>query len=472
MLHKKLKNKKFEITIILLATILSLFLASYNLNKFDKIKINFDGRYYNQLLYADLGATWHIAEKFRKNLKEKKNFFDSVPEYRRFLLPSIIVGYYYYLIDKEIFEKKENNQIVIKEKNYKFGLLIIQILIYYLSLFFFSCELKKIVKNNLSKYIIIFLALEPSLLQWHSSFWSESLFLSFMIIIFTLILKASNKLIINLFVGFILGLMFIQRGVSFLYIIPIIIYLFFVTKNKLKTFSSLLIGYLMILIFVGVNNLKKTDHFFLLALHHQYYSYYHYFAADLLGDRKKISEKKASNILSTEEEQWVKENNINIENSKDLSKNITYRNKIFLREVLKNPIYFLKKISKKIITMCIIQPFWVNSHFYFDKTDPNAIENPKEYYNKKIFKNIPYSIFIYIFSFVGILKLFKKIVFKRKLNGFDKFLILNFLSIFYFIAISGLWGNPKYFTPCMISISFFFSSGFMQFQEKFIKKNN
>ena len=31
--------------------------------------------------------------------------------------------------------------------------------------------------------------------------------------------------------------------------------------------------------------------------------------------------------------------------------------------------------------------------------------------------------------------------------------------------ISGLWGNPKYFTPCMISISFFFSSGFMQFQD-------
>ena len=40
-----------------------------------------------------------------------------------FLLPSIIVGYYYHLIDKEIYEEKEDGQIVIKEQNFKFGLI-------------------------------------------------------------------------------------------------------------------------------------------------------------------------------------------------------------------------------------------------------------------------------------------------------------------------------------------------------------
>ena len=37
------------------------------INKIDyNIKINFDGKYYNQLLYADLNATWFTAKKFKR----------------------------------------------------------------------------------------------------------------------------------------------------------------------------------------------------------------------------------------------------------------------------------------------------------------------------------------------------------------------------------------------------------------------
>ena len=470
MILKNFKNNKFEYLIILLAILISTLWGAYNLKKFDKIFINFDGKYKNQLLYADLNATWITADKFRKNLKEGNTFLNSIPEYGKFLLPSIIVGYYYYLIDKDIYEKKANDQIVIKEKNFKFGLLIFQILIFCISIFFFSKELKKIVSKNLHKFIIIFLVFEPSLLQWHSSFWNESIFLSLMLILFALILKKSENTFINLFIGIILGLMFMQRAVSFLYVIPIVFYLFFINKKKMKIFSSFLLGYLIIILFIGFNNLKKTEHFFFLSLQHQYHSYYHYFAADILSDRKKISTKNASKILFVEEQKWIKENNINLKSAKDLSRNIKYRNKIFLRETIHNPIYVLKKIIKKTITMCIIHPFWVNENFYFDKSDPMAKENPKEYYNKNLYKNIPYSIFIYIFVLVGFLETFKKIIIKKKFEEFDKFLIFNFFSIFYFIIISGMWGNPKYFAPCMISLSFFFSVGLIQMKKKFLHK--
>ena len=64
-----------------------------------------------------------------------------------------------------------------------------------------SKELKEIVNKNLHKCIIIFLAAEPSLLQWHSSLWHESIFISLMLILFTLILKKSDKVLINLFIG-------------------------------------------------------------------------------------------------------------------------------------------------------------------------------------------------------------------------------------------------------------------------------
>ena len=51
---------------ILFGIIISFFWSIYNLSKFDKIKINYEGKLYNQLLYADLAATWRTADKFKK----------------------------------------------------------------------------------------------------------------------------------------------------------------------------------------------------------------------------------------------------------------------------------------------------------------------------------------------------------------------------------------------------------------------
>ena len=48
MLLKNNNNIKFE-QIVILISIISIIWGSYNLNKFDKIKLNFKGQYYNQL---------------------------------------------------------------------------------------------------------------------------------------------------------------------------------------------------------------------------------------------------------------------------------------------------------------------------------------------------------------------------------------------------------------------------------------
>ena len=102
-------KKKFEFFIILFSIIVSIIWSSYNLNKFDKIKINFDKQYYNQFLYEDLQATWFTANEFKKSLDSGNAFFESIPDYNRFLLSSIIVGYYYHVLDQDIYEKKEND---------------------------------------------------------------------------------------------------------------------------------------------------------------------------------------------------------------------------------------------------------------------------------------------------------------------------------------------------------------------------
>ncbi len=467
------KYIKFEQIIILISILISIIWGSYNLHKFDKVKLNFEGKYYNQLLYHDLNNLWFTADEFRKNLKNEESFIKSIPKYGKWFLPSIIVGYYYHLIDKEIYQTMENGDIVIKEKNFKFPLLLFQILIYFSVLSLFFKEIKKNVNSKTFNILVLFLCLEPSLLQWHSSFWSESFFLSLMILIFYYIIKKEKKLFSFFIIGIIVGLMYCQRSVSFLYIIPIIIYFIIENKKKIKNYFLLLIGYGLVILTIGTINLKKTDHFHIFSQIHQYYSFYHYFAADIVADRKKISYIKAQELLNENEKKWISKNKIDLKKPSDFSKNIKFRNKIFLKESIKNPIYVAKKFIKKVTVMCIIHPFWVHNHFYIDKTDPEAKSNKKKYFNKNLYKNIPYSLFIQIISILGFICFLNKARKKKwNLTTYERFLVFNLLSIFYFVAITGLWGNPKYFAPCMLSLSLFFSEGFNYLKMRFFNKKD
>ena len=78
-----------------------------------------------------------------RNSKKEKSFFEALPTYEKYFLPVIIVGYYYHLINEEIYENKPNGQKVIKVDNYKFGLLLLQIIFFYSSIIFFSKKFKK-----------------------------------------------------------------------------------------------------------------------------------------------------------------------------------------------------------------------------------------------------------------------------------------------------------------------------------------
>ena len=457
-----LKKRKYLILFFSLS--LSVLWSHFNLQNFDKIKLNYENKYYNQFLYEDLASTWDTAYKFKQNLDSEKSFFESLPKYERFFLPSIIVGYYYHLIDKDIYKYIENNQRVIKEKNYKFGIIIFQILVYYFSVIFFTNVLRPKISKNLYTIILLYLCYEPSILQWHSSLWSESFFLSLQLFLMSLIFKGSTKSINNIFIGLILGLLLCQRSVSFGYAF-IVIFFYIIFQKNLKSLMLITFSFLIVISFLIFNNFKKTNAFYLLPTHHQFYSYYHYFGASLLADRLNLTKYEAANVFEKNETKWRNDNNINLENKADLLKNIDYRNKIFFEEVIKNPIFFMKKLIKKTATMFILDPLWVHESFYVDKTDPKAINDPKSYYNKNIYYKIAYSIVIYFFAIIGLFKFLKGFSLSKKKSDYSKFLIFNILSVLYFAAISGLWGNPKYLVPCMISICLFFSSGLTIFSK-------
>ena len=136
-LYKIIKNNKFELIIFSLVFLVSVLWSIYNVKNFDNNKINFDGKFYNQIAYHDIGAKWTIADKFRKDLKERKNFFEFLPLYEKYFLLSILLGTYYFLLDEVMFLEKDSNHRVVKVDKYKIYFLIFKSLLIYLSLFIF-----------------------------------------------------------------------------------------------------------------------------------------------------------------------------------------------------------------------------------------------------------------------------------------------------------------------------------------------
>jgi hypothetical protein len=119
--------------------------------------------------------------------------------------------------------------------------------------------------------------------------------------------------------------------------------------------------------------------------------------------------------------------------------------------------------------MCILSPSMVYDGYTIDKGSPEAKNNAKEYFNKNLKRNIFYSLLIYFFILIGFKNFVLKILKSKKVDFYDKFLILNILSILYFVSIAGLWGYPRYFTPCLINISFFFANGLNDFLSRLKK---
>ena len=179
----KLFNKFFfeknVIYIIAISLTLSLALSFYYIKKYDNLKISYNNELEHPMLKIAVGNSWVEADQITKDVKKGKNFFISGGEYDEFL-PQRIISLYYLLTNNEIFDDKNN----FKVNNGKFGLIFLKTLIYYLSLFYLSKLLfKKFSKKN-SLLIILFLCLEPTIFQYHSSFWNESIGFIFQIFLF------------------------------------------------------------------------------------------------------------------------------------------------------------------------------------------------------------------------------------------------------------------------------------------------
>ena len=449
-------SKKVTFLIIIFGILLNISLSYKNINNFDNYRDRSDGVVENYLIRSDILYGWKSAENVRQNLEEN-NFFEAIPVNDRWFLPCILIGFYFYIIDQEIFvnEKINENDYKIKKNNGKLGFLILQIILFYLSLNYLNNKLKKKFSQKSVLIIILFLSFEPTIFQWHSSFWSESIYLSLLLFLLGKIINLSQKNSRNLFIGVIVGIMFAQRSASFLLIIPILVYYIIFFKKKFKPYFFLMLGYFFVIIFIGLNHKYKTDTFFILPYHSQLYSNYHY----MLHEMKARSENKSVEIALREknlkEEIWLNDNGLNNNNLNDIFLIIKYKNNEFIKEVIKNPInsafYLLGKISQA----AILDPFWVKKNLYLDK----SVKNYYLEFNQDIIIRFVYSVVFYIVCLIGFLYIIHDYFNKKKYFKLYNFLVLNILIIAYFYLFAGGYGVSRYFVPTLISYSFFFILG-------------
>ena len=236
---------------IIVAFLASAILSSHYILKYDRLRTSIDGYHEHPMIKISIGNNWHDAGEILKDIKSGKNYFTLGREHYDEFLPQKLLALYYYITGYEIYD----SNMVVQVNNGKLPYLIIKTFLYYLALFYFSKKILTMLPIKNCFFIILFLALEPSIFQYHSSFWNESLFFPFEILLLSLLLDQSRNILKNIFIGFILGIMFTISQEIFLYIVPLLFYFFiFFKKKSIKPILSLVIGYLLILVIIGFHN--------------------------------------------------------------------------------------------------------------------------------------------------------------------------------------------------------------------------
>ena len=454
------KKKSFSSILILFSLILSIIILNHNLKNYDKIIFVFDeNRSYHQMIKSDALRYLSHGDEIRKDLDRGIDFFETGRENFTKYLPPRIAALIFKVFDIELyknFETKEINTGVFKPYLY------IQCLVYFFSILIFYILTKSNFNKITLNFIIFFLCLEPTIFQYHATFWSESFFFSFQIIIIGLILSKKKNNLLFFLTGFFIGVLSLQKQYAIFYIIPVIIYFsFFNPRNKIISLSFLIFGFLITQIFVGYNNFKRSGVFYILANDNNIA-----FHLDLVpkvinrikgysGNEFVIKEAKAM-------KEWLMLNSIefredpnnknhymhyrkNIVNEKDklkFDKEIRSRT---LQYVKKYPLEFTYTMVKNGIHIILLNPF----HIY---SDHNFASGEIYYVSKKHDQLVPfriiYTLIIYCICLYGFYIFF--------LEKNYQLLTILLLSIIYFYGLSFWHGNTRYFLPAYLYFAFFF----------------
>ena len=462
--------------LIFLGLISSIVLSNYYIIKYDKYR---DDGYSHVMLKDETLLHWRKGAKIVEDVKKGKNFFLSGDAIFSKPLPQRLVAIYSLLSGHEIIEEWEPN-IKIKLGG-KLPFLIIQSLVYYLALVYLVLKISKIFPIENCFYIVFFLAFEHTIFQYHSSFWTESFYFTLQILILGLLFNNSTKIFDNLFIGILVGVLFLQRSVAIFYLIPIIIYFIFSYRSKsVKPIIASIIGYTLIVFLVGIYNYKKIDVFYFYPIAGKQDIYLN-FSIPLLSEKEKIPDTEIDKKEVQKAYEWLKDNNIKLKDGFDLDKTTRVLSLIKFMKTKKDEIKLYDYINKRQYKIIFENPLATTKlaiirvmHFFVLDPTHNYYYNEHRGQNKKpVFvkskthKNwipfrIIYTLLIYFVCFFGLIYFFKQKNYQL--------LLLLVLSILYYTILSGWIGMTRVFVPNLIYLSFFFGNGLVLLMKYSLKR--
>lgn len=440
--HKYLK--KYFYIIFILAFIINSFLV-YEVNKkFNKYEVVNNQIVAHKIIKGDSLKYWKIANELNKD------FFLFPYDFRNAqLYPKII--FLFNKFTSQSFFDDEGNPIL----NSKFNIFYFQLIFYFFSLFFlYKSLLINISSKLLPEIIILFLSLDRFINQMHYSVYAESIFISLLIILISLILRLRKNIFKKTFIiGILLGMLFMQRTVAIYYILALIpFFLIYFKNHKTKIIFALFSGYSLVCCFIlimsynsiGIPRISPTQ---------IEDGIYGYLVPNVYAKKNNISLSESKKIFFNDKtDEFIEDNNLNINNFKDFDKLSKFKKDFAKQFLLNNSFQTAQVLIFNYSKSLFIYPNFITEFFNTAaKKDFETIEKKKRIKNSFLIRSI-YSFIFILLSIIGFIFSFKI------LN--KNFILFLFLSALYFFLISGWVGNPRYFLPSYVFILFFSATGF------------
>ena len=449
--YKNYVNNKYE-NILYSVSYDPFFLKEENLDHFNSYKFIFP----KSTNGKDVHGYLINADYILKKLNNHNNIIDSQPFYLTSFFQPNIIALFAYFTNQSIFIIDNNG---VKNFSLKADLLIyLQIFLFYGSLILLFTELIKHLNGNLVVIYCSLIAIEPSIMQWNISLMTESLSFSILLLIFYFLLKPEIKY--SYFVGFLLGLFFLQRTMMIYYFPLILIYYFTQNKKiilKVIDITAFLISFCaMIALLVYVNH-ARTGKIYLMPLQAKLHIS-HYLEHKIIALSKGVDKNKIYNMLQARNEKIIKDNNLNLEIEND---KIEYGNLVQKKSyetVLKYPFTSIKLIFSKIDNAIILDPLhMINIYTKFDNYN-DWLKSKDKKINFAV--RIIYSLFIYTLALLGFLHLLK--------SKITPIYIFSFMNILFFSGFGALAfaNSQRYFVPALIFLLIFSSNGLLKIYEK------
>ena len=298
---------------IFLSFCISLIVSKYYLNNYDKYFEKDGKKQYHIMIKTDAYRYLSHGAEIKKDLEDGKNFFETGREHFTKYLPPRLAAAYYYFLDIDLFNNFEEKKINL---GIHFPYLILQCLFYYISLFFLYLVISKKIEKKICLPIVLFLALEPTIFQYHGTFWTESFFFTLQIIILILILRDNLNFYNFFLIGIFLSLLSLQKQVAYFYIFPIFFYyLLYLKKKEYYKLLFILFGFFLVQMLPGYNNFVRSGKFYLLTADTKT-AVYHNIIRPIIVKSNNITQNKfyiAEGKIALE---WLKKNSIKFDTSK------------------------------------------------------------------------------------------------------------------------------------------------------------